>query len=181
MAFDFQKHDAPDIAQLLRPSDQSLSAKDRRRLAAVAALTPGHGGTTDIAHILGGDPHTIQEGLRERKQWPDEPAGKRVRQPGGGRKQTEAKHPAWLQHVQDPIQERIAGDPMRDDGRWTDVTPQAMPDRRHAHGIWAGPRMVRRLLETRGLARRDQEEGLFGHALPSWHGLRPPGTPRLCS
>ena len=60
MAFDFQKHDAPDIEQLLRQYDQSLSEKDRRRFAAVEALTRGHGGTTYSANILGGDPHPIR-------------------------------------------------------------------------------------------------------------------------
>jgi hypothetical protein len=43
---------------------------------------------------------------------------------------------------------------MRDDGLWTDVTPHEIADRLHAHGVCAGPRLVRRLLETRGLARR---------------------------
>jgi len=166
MAFDCQKHDAPDIAQLLRQYDQSLSAKDRRRFAAVEALTLGHGGTTDMAHILGCDPHTLPEGLRERKPWPDDPAGQRVRQPGGGRKKTEAQHPAWLQHVPDPIKERSAGDPRRDDVLWTDVTPQERTDRLHAHGVCAGPRMVRRLRETLGLARRQIANVLPGGDSP---------------
>ena len=41
MAFDFQKPYAPDIAPLWRQDSQSRSAKDRRRLAAVEALTLG--------------------------------------------------------------------------------------------------------------------------------------------
>ena len=49
MAFDFQTHDAPDIAPLVRQDDQSRSAKDRRRFAAVEALPLGHGGTPDMA------------------------------------------------------------------------------------------------------------------------------------
>src|SRR5437870_9185927 len=148
MAFDLQKPYAPDLAQRLRQDDQSLSAQDRRRCAAVEALTRGHGGTPSIATLLGGDPPPIPAGLRERKPWPDDPAGKRVRQPGGGRKQTEAKHPAWLQHVHDTIKARIAGAPLRDDGLWRDVTPQAIPDRLHAHGVCAGPRLVRGPAQT---------------------------------
>src|SRR2546429_5703852 len=99
MALDFQKPYAPDIAQRLRQDDQSLSAKDRRRLAAVEALTLGHGGTTSIANPLGGDPPPIPQGPRELKPWPDDPAGQRGRKPGGGRRQTEAQHPASLQHA----------------------------------------------------------------------------------
>ena len=166
MAFDLQKPYAPDLAQRLRQDDQSLSAQDRRRCAAVEALTRGHGGTPSMATLLGGDPPPIPAGLRERKPWPDDPAGKRVRQPGGGRKQTEAKHPAWLQHVHDTIKARIAGAPLRDDGLWRDVTPQAIPDRLHAHGVCAGPRLVRRLLDTLGLARRQSAKGLRGGDAP---------------
>src|SRR5438128_2124318 len=78
MAFDFQTHDAPDIAPLVRQDDQSRSAKDRRRFAAVEALPLGHGGTPDMAHLLGCAPHPIQAGLRELPPLPDDPAGPRV-------------------------------------------------------------------------------------------------------
>jgi transposase len=166
MAFDFQKPYAPDIEQLLRQYYQSLSEKDRRRFAAVEALTLGHGGTTYIANILGCDPHTIQAGIRELKQLPDDPAGKRVRKAGGGRKKTEAKHPELIQHVQHMIKERIAGDPMRDDVLWTDLTPQEIADSLHAHGVWVGPRIVRRLLDTLGLARRQIAKVLPGGDAP---------------
>src|SRR5713226_9200697 len=145
MVFYFQKPYGPAIEQQLRQYYQSLSEKDRRRFAAVQAITLGHGGIQSIAQVLGCDPQTVQEGMRELKQLPDDPAGKRVRKPGGGRKKTEVKHAALLQHVQDTIQERIAGDPMRDDVLWTDLTPQEITDRLHAHGVCAGPHIVRRL------------------------------------
>jgi hypothetical protein len=166
MAFDFQKHYPPDIEQLLQQYSQSLSEKDRRRFAAVQALTLGHGGATYIAHILGCDPHTIQDGIRELKQLPEDPAGKRVRKAGGGRKKTEAKHPALFQHVQHALQERIAGDPMRDDVLWTDLTPQEIAASLHTQGASVGPRIVRRLLETLGLARRQIAKVLPGGDSP---------------
>jgi hypothetical protein len=166
MAFDFQKHYPPDIEQLLQQYSQSLSEKDRRRFAAVQALTLGHGGATYIAHILGCDPHTIQDGIRELKQLPEDPAGKRVRKAGGGRKKTEATHPALFQHVQHALQERIAGDPMRDDVLWTDLTPQEIAASLHTQGASVGPRIVRRLLETLGLARRQIAKVLPGGDSP---------------
>jgi hypothetical protein len=166
MAFYFQQHYAPEIEQLLRQYYQSLSEKDRRRFAAVEALTLGHGGITYIANVLGCDPQTIHEGIRELKQLPDDPAGKRVRKRGGGRKKTEAHHPELLQRVQDTIKDRIAGDPMRDDVLWTDLTPQEISDSLHAHGVGAGPRIVRRLLDTLGLARRQIAKVLPGGDSP---------------
>jgi Rhodopirellula transposase DDE domain len=166
MAFDFQPHYALEIEQLLRQYYQSLSEKDRRRFAAVEALTLGHGGITYIATVLGCDPQTIREGIRELKHLPDDPAGKRVRKRGGGRKKTEAHHPDLLQRVQHTIKDRIAGDPMRDDVLWTDLTPQEISDSLKTHGVWAGPRLVRRLLDTLGLARRHIAKVLPGGDSP---------------
>jgi hypothetical protein len=123
MAFYFQKAYGPAIEQQLRQYYQSLSEKDRRRFAAIQAITLGHGGIQDIAQVLGCDPQTVQEGMRELKHLPDDPAGKRVRKSGGGRKKTEVKHAALMQQVQDTIKDRTAGDPMREDVVWTDVTP----------------------------------------------------------
>jgi IS30 family transposase len=128
MAFSFQKPYDPAIEQQLRQYYQSLSEKDRRRFAAVEAIKLGHGGIRYIAQVLGCDPHTVQEGMRELKQLPDDPAGHRVRKPGGGRKQAEAKHPELIQQVHHMIKDRTAGDPMRQDVVWTDLTPQEISD-----------------------------------------------------
>src|SRR5215217_7289874 len=123
MAFYFQKSYRPEIEQLLRQYSQSLSEKDCRRFAALEAIKLGHGGIRYMSKVLGCDPQTIKDGMRELKQLPDDPAGSRVRKPGGGRKKTEVKQAALLQQVHDTIQDRIAGDPMRQDVVWTDLTP----------------------------------------------------------
>ena len=94
MAFYFQKTYCPEIEQLLRQDYQSLSEKDRRRFAALEAITLGHGGTRSIAKVLGCAPQTVKDGMRELKQLPDDPAGSRIRTPGGGRKKTEVTHAA---------------------------------------------------------------------------------------
>src|SRR6266849_2387977 len=107
---------------------QSLSEKDRRRFAAVEAIKLGHGGIRSIANVLGCDPHTVKEGMRELKQLPADPTAHRVRTPGGGRKKTEEKHPDVIEQVQDAIKDRTAGDPMRQAVRWTDATPQEISD-----------------------------------------------------
>src|SRR6266567_4820674 len=124
MAFYFQKSYRPEIEQLLRQYYQSLSAKDRRRFAALEAIQLGHGGIRYMSKVLGCDPQTVKDGMRELKQLPDDPAGSRVRKPGGGRKRTEVKQADLIQQVQDTIKDRPAGDPMRQDVGWTDLTPQ---------------------------------------------------------
>jgi Rhodopirellula transposase DDE domain len=154
MAFYFQKTYRPEIEQLLRQYYQSLSEKDRRRFAALEAIKLGHGGTRYIAKVLGCDPQTVKDGMQELKQLPDDPAGSRIRKPGGGRKKTEVKHADLTQQVQDTIKDRTAGDPMRQDIVWTDLTPQEISHSLQDHAVCAGPRIVRRILDGLGFARR---------------------------
>ncbi len=75
MAFCFQKVYGPEIEQLLRQYDQSLSEKDRRRFAAVEAITLGHGGISYIENILGCSRKTIRTGMQELKQLPNNTMG----------------------------------------------------------------------------------------------------------
>jgi hypothetical protein len=166
MAFSFQKPYSPAIEQQLRQYYQSLSEKDRRRFAAVEALTRGHGGIQYIAQVLGCDPQTVHEGMQELKQLPDDPAGKRVRKPGGGRKKTEVKHAALIEQVRDTIKDRTAGDPMRADMVWTDLTPQEISDSLHTQAVSVGPRIVRRILDTLGFARRQMAKVVPGGDSP---------------
>ena len=166
MAFAFQKTYNPEIERLLCQYSQSLSEKDRRRFAALEAITLGHGGTRYIAQVLGCDPQTVKDGMRELKQLPDDPAGRRVRKPGGGRKKTEVKQEHLIQQVQDTIKNRTAGDPMRPDVVWTDLTPQAIAASLQAQAVWAGPRIVRRILDGLGFARRQMAKVLPGGDSP---------------
>jgi len=166
MAFSFQKTYSPEIAQLLRQYSQSLSAKDRRRFAALEAITLGHGGIRSMSKILGCDPQTMQDGMRALKQLPDDPAGSRVRKPGGGRKKMEVKHADLTQQVQDTIKDHTAGDPMRQDVVWTDLTPQEISKSLQEQSVYAGPRIVRRILDGLGLARRQMLKVLPGGASP---------------
>src|SRR6266516_107118 len=135
MAFYFQKPYDPAIEHQLRQYYQSLSEKDRRRFAAVEAIKLGHGGIRYIAQVLGCDPHTVKDGMRELKQLPDDPVGSRVRKPGGGRKKTEVKHADLTQQVQETIKNHIAGDPMRQNVVWTDLTPQEIAQSLHDQSV----------------------------------------------
>jgi hypothetical protein len=167
MAFHFQKAYGREIERHLRQYYQSLSEKDRRRYAAVEAIKLGHGGIQYIAHVLGCDPQTVKDGMRDLTQLPDDPAGDRIRKPGGGRKKAEDKDPDLIRHVQHTINDRTAGDPMRSDVLWTDLTPQEIADDLRSQAISAAPRIVRRILATLGLARRQIAKVLpGGDAMP---------------
>src|SRR6266446_6060643 len=166
MAFAFQKTYSPEIERLLYQYYQSLSEKDRRRFAALEAIQLGHGGIRYIAKVLACDPQTVKDGMRELQQLPDDPAGSRVRKPGGGRTKTEVKQADLIQQVHDTIKDRIAGDPRRQDVVWTDVTPQEISTSLREHAVCAGPRIVRRILDGRGFARRHMLKVLPGGDSP---------------
>jgi DDE family transposase len=166
MAFSFQKPYSPEIEQLLRQYYQSLSEKDRRRFAALEASKLGHGGTRYIAKVLECDPQTVRDGMRELKQLPNDPAGSRVRKPGGGRKKTEVKQADLIQQVHNTIKDRTAGDPMRQDVVWTDLTPQELSQSLQKQAVYAGPRIVRRILDGLGFARRQMLKVLPGGDSP---------------
>ena len=166
MAFSFHKAYPPDIEELLRHYHQSLSEKDRRRFAALEASKLGHGAIEYIARVLGCDPQTIRVGMRELKQLPADPAGPRVRKPGGGRKKTETKQPDVIEQVQRTLENRTAGDAMRHDLVWTDLTPQEIANALHEQDLSVGPRIVRRILDTLGFARRQIAKVLPGGETP---------------
>lgn len=86
MAFTFQKQYGPRVEEQMRAFERTLSEKDRRRFAALEAARLGHGGIEYVAGILGCSTRTIERGLDELDQLPDDPATGRVRRPGGGRK-----------------------------------------------------------------------------------------------
>lgn len=76
----------PAIEERMRDFAQTLSEKDRRRFAAIEAVQRGFGGSVYIAGVLGCSTKTIERGIKELDQLPNDPAVGRVRRPGAGRK-----------------------------------------------------------------------------------------------
>jgi hypothetical protein len=85
MAMQFVEND-PVLEQNLRDFAATLSEKDRRRFAAIEAKQRGFGGIRYIASVLGCSEKTIERGMKELDQLPDDPAAGRIRRPGAGRK-----------------------------------------------------------------------------------------------
>jgi hypothetical protein len=61
------------IERSMKTMYRSLREKDQRRYAAVEATKLGHGGIEYIAALLGCDPKTIHQGLRDLADLPDVP------------------------------------------------------------------------------------------------------------
>ena len=86
MAFEFQGRYSRAAEEQTRAFLITLSERDQRRFAALEARRLGWGGIGYVAGVLGCSTRTIQRGIDEWDQLPDDPAAGRVRRPGGGRK-----------------------------------------------------------------------------------------------
>ena len=86
MAFVFEKRYEPQVEGRMRAFCETLTERDRRRFAALEATRLGHGGIEYVAGVLGCSTRTIERGLGELEQLPNDPAEGRVRRPGAGRK-----------------------------------------------------------------------------------------------
>ncbi|MEW5837172.1 MAG: hypothetical protein AB1832_19100 [Pseudomonadota bacterium] len=95
MAFVFQGCYGQDVEERMRAFFETLSEKDRRRYAAVEARRLPHGGIEYLAEVFGCSRRTIERGLAELDQLPDDPAAGRVRRPGGGRKKKSSPNRTW--------------------------------------------------------------------------------------
>src|SRR5712691_5275098 len=69
-------------------------------------------------------------------------------------------------YICNTTKDRTAGDPMRQAVRWTDETPQEISDSLQAQAVCAGPRIVRRILDRLGFARRQIAKVLPGGDSP---------------
>ena len=86
MAVDFIRRLDQETEQKLRGFYATLSEKDQRRFAAIEATQLGHGGIQYISQVLGCSTRTIERGIQELDDLPNDPAEGRVRRPGAGRK-----------------------------------------------------------------------------------------------
>ena len=93
MAFHFQQSYPPEVEEHMRNCFTSLSEKDRRRYAAVEAVKLGHGGMTYLTHLFGCSAELIAHGLQDLHHLPHDPAGKRIRRVGGGKKRPKSNNP----------------------------------------------------------------------------------------
>ena len=163
MPFHFQHAYPPAVEEHMRNGFASLSEKDRRRYAAVEAVKLGHGGITYLITLFGCSAELMAHGLQDLQHLPHDPAGDRIRRPGGGKKKTETKQPEVIDHVQQLLEDRRAGDPMRPSVLWTDLTPCDISVSLKQEGRPSiGTRVVRRILSDLGCVRRQIAKVLPG-------------------
>ena len=149
-----------EIERMMQQFYETLSEKDRRRYAAVEARKLAHGGVTYIARVLGCDRSTIQAGLKELNGLPEqaEMAG-RIRKPGGGRKPYDETYPNIDEQFLTMLRDHTAGDPMREDVRWTNLLPGEIAERlEEEHQVKVSGTVIRKLLKKHNYRRRKAQK-----------------------
>jgi hypothetical protein len=143
----------PEIERMMKRLFDSLRENDRRRYAAIEATKLGHGGIEYIARLLGCDPKTIRLGHDELSEG-DDLDTRRVRKKGGGRKRLIEASPALEENFLKVLQDHTAGDPMRADVRWTNLSRRQIAARVTELGTPVGRHVVSQLLRKHRYRRR---------------------------
>jgi predicted transcriptional regulator len=147
---------AVEIEQMMQQFYTTLSEKDRRRYAAIEAKKLGHGGVTYIARVLGCDRSTVQAGMKELGHLPEKgEMARRIRKPGGGRKPYYETYPDIDEQFLAVLRDHTAGDPMREDVRWTNLTPGEIADHlEEQYQVKVSRTVIRKLLKKHNYRRR---------------------------
>lgn len=148
-----------ETEQLMQRFHATLSEKDRRRYAAIEARKLGHGGVSYIARVLSCDRKTIQAGMKELDRLPKEEMRERIRKPGGGRKPYDETYPDIDDQFLSVLRDHTAGDPMREEVRWTNLTPGEIAERlAEQHQVKVSEPVIRKLLQKHHYRRRQVQK-----------------------
>lgn len=136
---------------------QTLNEKDKRRYAAVEAIKIGHGGQSVIAKILGLSRKTIAKGIKEIKG--DLISDRRIRRCGAGRKPYTHHHPDIDEKFLDVLKHYIAGNPMKEDVLWTNLSRAKIAELLHQkYEIKVSTTVIKQLLKKHNFRRRKAQK-----------------------
>ncbi len=154
MAFSFQRRYVEATERQMRAFYETLSEKDGRRYAAVEAAKLGHGGIEYVAGVLGCSRRTIERAKRELEKLPDDEAKDRIRRKGAGRKKATKTEPELESNLFSVLRHRTAGDPMRMDVMWTDLSLRQISDELACLGTPLSPPIIKEWLHDHGIGKR---------------------------
>lgn len=142
-----------EIEQFIKGTYSKLSEKERRTYAAIEALKLPRGGKEYIAKLLGCSKNTLLRGIEELKN-PDKILENRIRAKGAGRKLAietiENIDKVFLKIIDD----YVAGDPMDEKIRWTNLSHKKIAAKMSEEGINISVTVVKKLLKRHGFTKR---------------------------
>jgi hypothetical protein len=131
----------------------TLSAEQRRLLAAVESRHLGRGGVASVAQITGLDRSVIARGRRELAALLAGTPIKKERKPVRGRPRIEEKYPAITATLEAMVSDEVAGDPMGEQ-RWVRSSVAKLTRRLREKGFPVGHSTVWALLTRMGFSLR---------------------------
>lgn len=134
----------------------TLSEKDKRRYAAVEAKKLGHGGIKYISELLGCDGKTITRGLKDLSSNPSYEFN--IRKKGSGRKMSIETIENIDKIFLDVLKDNTAGNPMKENLFWTNLTQKEISERMKEKGIDISVTVVKQLLKKYGYVKRKQQK-----------------------
>lgn len=166
MAIAFMKRWEPSVEKNVRDFSLTLSEKDRRRFAAVQARQLGYGGVRYIAEVVGCSRRTIERGLAELDELPNDPAAGQVRRPGAGRKKKVLPDSPLEQNLKSVLETRTAGDPDDANIVFTDLSPAILSVTMSKMGTPVCADVIRHWMEEHDLRLRKIAKDLAGGYSP---------------
>ena len=144
-----------EIENSIKNTYLQLSEKDRRTYAAIEALKLPRGGIAYLVRLLGCSRNTIKRGIKELSLPTSKPdTENRIRRKGAGRKPSieiiENIDEVFLKVIDD----YIAGDPMDEKIRWTNLSQKQIAERMQQQGIGISVTVVKKLLKKHGFTKR---------------------------
>ena len=144
-----------EIENLIKNTYLQLSEKDRRTYAAIEAVKLPRGGIAYLVRLLGCSRNTIKRGIEELSLPASKPdTENRIRRKGGGRKPSieivENIDEVFLKVIDD----YIAGDPMDEKIRWTNLSQKQIAEKMQEQGICISVTVVKKLLKKHGFTKR---------------------------
>ena len=142
----------------------SLDERARREWAGSEAMAVGHGGIAKVHRATGLVPSTIGKGIRELKarDGSAEPeAVRRIRRPGGGRRNKADEDPTLLPDLESLVEPVTRGDP-ESPLRWTIKSLRRLSKELKAMGHDVSHNLVGKLLKTLGYSLQGNRKTLEG-------------------
>jgi hypothetical protein len=166
MAFQFENRLDAAGEQQMRDLFDTLSEKDQRRFAAFEARQRGHGGIQYVAEVLGYSRRTIERGIEELEDLPNDPAAGRIRRPGAGRPHKITPDSEVEQNIKSVLETRTAGDPDDEEIIFTDLSPANLSEIVTNLGTPVSDETIRQWMDAQGLGLRKIQKVVPGGSSP---------------
>jgi hypothetical protein len=146
-----------EVKDTMKSFYNSLSEKDGRRYAAVEAIKFGYGGKKHICKILECDPSTLNKGIDE-LLLDSTLSNERERMSGGGKKKIIDSIENIDEIFFEIIKDHIAGDPMNESIRWTNLNMKEISEAFIERGYYVYEHTVKQLLIKHKFVKRKMQK-----------------------